>query len=65
MSFLHSLLYPAIRVSDRKLEKSLLNKTILISGASFGIGRFNTEEEIGYTIRKVINTVNRTRQMAV
>ena len=31
----------------------------------FGIGRFNTEEEIGYTIRKVINTVNRTRQMAV
>ena len=31
----------------------------------FGIGRFNTEEEIDFTIRKVINTVNRTRQMAV
>jgi len=44
MSYLHSLLYPAIKVSNSKLEKALLNKTILISGASFGIGRLLAEK---------------------
>jgi len=31
----------------------------------FGIGRFNTETEIKYTIQKVVNTVNRIRKVAV
>ena len=31
----------------------------------FGIGRFNTETEIEYTIEKVIKTVNRIRKVAV
>ena len=53
MSFLHSLLYPAIRVSDRKLEKSLLNKTILISGASFGIGRL-LAEKVAFPTTKIL-----------
>ena len=44
MSFLQSLLYPNVKVSDAKLEKALLNKTILISGASFGIGRLLAEK---------------------
>ena len=53
MSFLHSLLYPAIRVSDRKLEKSLINKTILISGASFGIGRL-LAEKVAFPTTKIL-----------
>ena len=44
MSFLQTLLYPNVKVSDAKLEKALLNKTILISGASFGIGRVLAEK---------------------
>jgi len=31
----------------------------------FGIGRFNTEDEIEYTIEKVVKTVNRIRKAAV
>lgn len=44
MSFLESVLYPSIKVSNRKLEKALENKTVLISGASFGIGRLLAEK---------------------
>lgn len=44
MSFLQSVLYPSFKVSDVKLEKALIDKTILISGASFGIGRLLAEK---------------------
>ena len=44
MPFLQRILYPNVKVSDSKLEKALLNKTILISGASFGIGRLLAEK---------------------
>ena len=44
MSFLQTLLYPNVKVSDAKLEKALMNKTILISGASFVIGRVLAEK---------------------
>ena len=44
MSFLKTVLYPSIRVNDSKLEKALQNKTVLISGASFGIGRLLAEK---------------------
>lgn len=46
MSFLQSVLYPNIKVSEKKLEQALWNKTILISGASFGIGRLLAEQII-------------------
>ena len=44
MPFLQSVLYPNVKVSDSKLEKALIDKTILISGASFGIGRLLAEK---------------------
>ena len=53
MSFLQSLLYPNVKVSDAKLEKALLNKTILISGASFGIGRL-LAEKMAFSKTKVL-----------
>ena len=53
MSFLQSVLYPTIKVSDIKLEKALLNKTILISGASFGIGRL-LAEKIAFPKTKIL-----------
>ncbi len=52
MSFLEHLLYPTIKVRDSKLEKALQNKTILISGASFGIGRL-LAEKISFSETKV------------
>lgn len=53
MSFLQSVLYPTIKVSDSKLEKALLNKTILISGASFGIGRL-LAEKVAFPSTKIL-----------
>ncbi|MBI34244.1 MAG: epimerase [Flavobacteriales bacterium] len=53
MSFLQSLLYPKIKVSDNKLEDALSKKTVLISGASFGIGRL-LAEKIAFPNTKVI-----------
>lgn len=44
MSFVTKILFPSHKVSDRKLEEVLKNKTILISGASFGIGRLLAEK---------------------
>jgi short-subunit dehydrogenase len=53
MSFLESVLYPTINVNDNKLEKALYNKTVLISGASFGIGRL-LAEKIAFPNTKVL-----------
>ena len=53
MPFLQSLLYPNVKVNDDRLEKVLLDKTILISGASFGIGRL-LAEKIAFPKTKVV-----------
>ena len=53
MPFLQSLLYPNVKVNDNRLEKALLDKTILISGASFGIGRL-LAEKIAFPKTKVV-----------
>ena len=42
-----------------------LNKEQSHASIRFGIGRFNTETEIEYTIEKVVKTVNRFRKVAV
>lgn len=44
MSFLTKILYPNFNISSKKLEQVLKNKTVLISGASFGIGRLLAEK---------------------
>lgn len=53
MSFLQAILYPDLKVDDQKLEKALLGKTILISGASFGIGRL-LAEKIAFPKTKIL-----------
>ena len=56
----------SISIQPSHVLKALgLTKEESHASIRFGIGRFNTEQEIDYTISKVINTVNKNRQIAV
>ena len=44
-TFVESLLFPSTRLNNSKLKEQLNNKTVLITGASFGIG-----EELAYKL---------------
>ena len=41
-----------------------LDNELAYSSLRFGLGRFTTEEEIDYTIKKVLNTVTRLREIS-
>lgn len=41
---LNRILFPSFSTSSKQLEKELFNKTVLITGASFGIGRLLAEK---------------------
>lgn len=53
-SFLEQLLFPSIRVNKKKLEQACQQKTILITGASYGIGEATTQLLATYDVHLIL-----------
>jgi cysteine desulfurase len=41
-----------------------LDEATALSSIRFGLGRFNTEEEVDYAINSVISTINKLREVS-
>jgi cysteine desulfurase len=41
-----------------------LDEATALSSIRFGLGRFNTEEEVNYAIDSVISTINKLREVS-
>ena len=52
--FLNSLLFPEINFSEKQLTNVLKNKTILITGASFGIGEALAKSLLVYDVHLIL-----------
>ncbi len=52
-------LEPSLRAARLGVEEELAHSSI-----RFGLGRFNTEEEVDYVIKLVVEKVNKLREMS-
>lgn len=53
-SFLEHLLFPPIQVNEKKLRQASQQKTILITGASYGIGEASTRLLAAYDVHLIL-----------